>query len=81
MYQFIIGIAFELTLLVVFTIGFFIMNGNIKMFLGTEDFEEWRMKNGKIIKYICLLTIIMLLASIIAKYMQFTVPSPDMLPT
>lgn len=81
MYQFITGIAFELTLLVVFSLGFFIMNGNIKMFMGRDDFEEWRLKNGNLIKFICLLTILMLLASVFAKYMQFHADPVNMLPT
>ncbi|MFN0274208.1 MAG: hypothetical protein ACKVPJ_00560 [Chitinophagales bacterium] len=81
MYQFITGIVFELTIIVIFTVGFLLMNGNIKMFLGGEEFEDWRLKNGRIVKYICLFTLVMLLASIGMKYILFTSTAPDMLPT
>ncbi|MBK6730981.1 MAG: hypothetical protein IPG60_08445 [Bacteroidetes bacterium] len=79
MYQFITSITFEIVLIIVFGAGFFVMRGNLKIGEPTADFEDWRLKNGRLIRSICIMTIIVLAASIISKYMQFTYVPPTQL--
>lgn len=76
MYQFINGIAFELALFILFFLGYLSMKGKISLGIQGADFESWREKNGRIVAGICLLTLFMLLASIISKYLQFFGSNP-----
>lgn len=78
MYQFITSITFELALIIIFGFGYFVMSGKIKQRNASADFESWRLKNGRLIKAMCIMTIIVLLASIISKYTQYNY---DPLPT
>ncbi len=73
MYQFISGIAFEVILIVLFVLGYLSIDGRIfSNRRQSEDYEEWRLRNGRIVKMVCIMTIIVLLASIFSKYIQFT---------
>ncbi len=80
MYQFIVGIAFELVLIVLFSLGCLSLDGRIQLGATNEDFEEWRWRNGRMLKLICIMTIIVLLASILSKYFQYfhTTPLPSL---
>jgi len=73
MYQFISGIAFEIVLIILFVLGYLSIDGRIKPNRNpSADYEEWRLRNGKIVKLVCIMTIIVLLASIYAKYTQYS---------
>lgn len=73
MYQFISGIAFEVILIVLFVLGYLSIDGRIfSNRRQSEDYEEWRLRNGRIVKMVCIMTIIVLLASVFSKYIQFT---------
>ncbi len=72
MYQFITSITFEIVLILVFGIGYFIMLGKLRLGAPAADFEEWRLKNGRLIRSVCIMTVVVLLISVLSKYMQFT---------
>ncbi|MBP7399135.1 MAG: hypothetical protein KA954_06065 [Chitinophagales bacterium] len=79
MYQFITSITFEIVLIIVFGAGFFVMRGNLKIGEPTADFEDWRLKNGRLIRSICIMTIIVLAASIFLNYFNFLFLPPTKL--
>ena len=76
MYQFINGIAFEIILIILFVMGYLSMLGKIRLGWQGDDYEDWRQKNGKVVRMVCIMTIIVLLASIFAKYQQFFGDAP-----
>lgn len=79
MYQFITGITFEIVLIIIFGVGYFVMRGAITIGEPTPDFISWRQRNGRIVRMVCIMTIVVLLASIISKYTQYNYePAPTL---
>ena len=74
-YQFIIGISFELVFIILFSMAWLSMNGKFRFGWQGDDFEEWKLRNGVLARWLIVMTVVLLVASIIAKYIQFFITS------
>lgn len=81
MYQFISGIAFELTLIILFGAGSLTVSGIVKTkYSRSAEYQDWRNRYGRMILWICGMVILLCICSIIAKYIQFTSNGEPSLP-
>ena len=72
MAQFLIGITFEIVLLIFFVIGLLILTKVIKTSSNqSEEFADWKKRFGAWVILIIILTILMLFMSIYFKYDRF----------
>lgn len=72
MYQFITSLLLEILFLIAFTYGIFVALGKIKPNgWTTEEFEDWRRRNGRYILMICIGTLMVIGLSIMIKYDRF----------